>query len=108
MAAAGVGARLVYLLPPSREELERRIRGRATDTDEAIARRLDVARAELAEVGRYEYAVVNDSLDDAVAAIASILRSWRFEREAATDRIGTILESFGLPTELARTPRDAS
>jgi guanylate kinase len=57
----------VLLQPPSFEELERRIRGRGTDSEEAIARRLARAREELAAAAEFDAVVVNDDLDRALA-----------------------------------------
>ncbi len=63
----------IYLVPPSLAELEKRIRGRGTETEESIARRLGAAATEL-EIGKhYTYMVVNDAVDKAVADIAAIL-----------------------------------
>lgn len=70
-------ARLVFLLPPSRGELERRLRDRGTESDEVVRRRLDVAAEELREVDRYDYAVVNDSLEQAVRDVEEIVRGER-------------------------------
>ncbi len=65
------GALLVFLLPPSFAELDRRIRSRATETPEAIARRLDTARAELARQGEFDLVVVNDTSVRAAEEIAA-------------------------------------
>ncbi|MBQ1767797.1 MAG: guanylate kinase, partial [Oscillospiraceae bacterium] len=51
-----------FIMPPSLEELERRLRGRGTETDEKIRSRLDQAEREMAESGRYDYIVVNDDV----------------------------------------------
>ena len=75
-------ARFVFLLPPSRAELEHRLRARGTESDEVIARRLDVAAQELPEVLRYDYAVVNDVLDAAVDRVLEIVRGEREGRRA--------------------------
>lgn len=65
----------IYILPPSLEELERRIRGRGSETEESLAGRLGAACAEL-EIGRqYSYIVVNEDVSKAAEDIASILRS---------------------------------
>jgi guanylate kinase len=64
----------IFLRPSSDEELERRLRGRKTESDEAIARRLEVARRELARADQYQYQVVNDVVDRAVDEISEILR----------------------------------
>jgi len=65
----------VFLLPPSPEELVRRLRERGTDTEEAIAGRLERAREECRQVDRYDYLVVNDDVSRAAAEIAAILAS---------------------------------
>jgi len=72
----------IFLFPPSWEELERRLRGRGTDDDEVIARRLAGARAEVAEAHRYDYWVVNDDLDRAAQRVAAILVATELRREA--------------------------
>lgn len=63
----------VFLLPPSLKELERRLRSRGTDAEEAIVRRLDSARGEIAAAKKYGYVVVNDVVKDAVDTIDAIL-----------------------------------
>jgi guanylate kinase len=65
----------IFVHPSSLEELERRLRGRGTETDESIARRLEVARRELSCADRYQYQVTNDDVDHAVQEISDILRS---------------------------------
>lgn len=64
----------IFLLPPSWEELERRIRDRASDTPEEIAVRLQNAQDEIATADEYAYRVVNDDLDRAVSEIDAIVR----------------------------------
>ncbi len=66
---------LIFLQPPSLEELERRLRGRATENEEDIARRLLNARREMAQRPHYDYAVTNDAVEDAVDTIVAILRA---------------------------------
>ena len=68
---------LVFLAPPSLEELERRLRARGTDSDAAIARRLQNAVDELSAWVDYDYQVVNDDLDRAVDDVWSIVRAER-------------------------------
>ena len=65
----------IFVSPGSPEELERRLRGRRTDSAESIARRLEVARRELESADQYQYQVVNDDVDRAVQEIQGILRS---------------------------------
>jgi guanylate kinase len=63
----------IFIDPGSREELERRLRGRQTESDEAIRRRLEVADRELAQAHRYQYRVVNTTVPEAVGKIYEIL-----------------------------------
>lgn len=66
-------ALFIFLLPPSIAELERRIKGRGTETAESLAKRLGSARAEIAIGKKYNYVVVNDTVKNAVARIQSII-----------------------------------
>ena len=63
----------IFLAVPSMEELERRLRGRGTETDEVINRRLAAAKQELTRVPRYQYVVLNDEVEQAVARINTII-----------------------------------
>lgn len=63
----------IFILPPSFEELERRLRGRNTDTPEVIARRLANARREIGELVWYDYLIVNDDLSQAVEEFKGII-----------------------------------
>ncbi|MCA2980694.1 MAG: guanylate kinase [Myxococcaceae bacterium] len=65
---------LVFVLPPSMEELERRLRGRGTDKDETIHRRLLAARTEIEKgLERYDYLIINDALDRAYEELKSVV-----------------------------------
>jgi guanylate kinase len=64
---------MIFLLPPSREELERRLRQRLTDTEAQIARRQKDAHFELSKARLYDYLVVNDNLETAVTQVGSII-----------------------------------
>jgi guanylate kinase len=63
----------IYLLPPSLEELERRLRNRGTETEASIAGRLERARQEYREAGIYDYLIVNDKVDVAARELAAII-----------------------------------
>ncbi len=89
-------ARFVFLVPPSLASLEARLRGRGTDPPETIARRLAIATNELAAVKRFDYVVVNDDLESAIAAVAEILAA-----ERAGER-GEVVARYGRETALAR------
>jgi guanylate kinase len=82
---------LVYVLPPSVEELRRRLVGRATDSADAIERRLANARREAAYAAQYDYIVVNDVLEDAVGALAAIVEAARRRRENMQDAIARLV-----------------
>jgi len=69
----GVDGVYVFILPPSFDELRRRLEGRGTDTLEVIERRLQNARRELAEAFRYDYLVVNDDFDQALEEFKAIV-----------------------------------
>jgi guanylate kinase len=67
----------VFILPPSRVELERRLRGRGSDTAEVIERRLRNSRGEIAHAHEFDYILINDVFDDALADLQSIVRAVR-------------------------------
>ena len=68
---------LIFILPPSGEVLERRLRARATDCEEVIETRLRNAIEELRHAARYDYQVVNDNLDEAVRRVEAIIEAER-------------------------------
>jgi guanylate kinase len=63
----------IFILPPSREELERRLRGRGTDSEEVIQRRLRDAAADMAHWREFDYVVVNDDFDDALSRLQAVV-----------------------------------
>jgi guanylate kinase len=67
-------ATTIFVQPETVDELERRLRGRGTESEEAIQRRLEVARRELAYADRYQYRIINRSVDRAVDEIEKILK----------------------------------
>ena len=69
----GIKTTTVFVMPPSFEVLEQRLRGRSKDSEEAIRRRLDVARQEVAAFVEYDFVVVNDELTSAVDRLRSIV-----------------------------------
>ncbi len=75
-------ATLIFLEPPSEDELRRRLRGRGRDDEASIERRLARAREEMAYAERYDYRVVNGDLDRAVTQIEQIMAQ-RFPRRGA-------------------------
>jgi guanylate kinase len=90
-AADAVG---IFVLPPSREAVELRLRGRSREGEAEIARRLATAASEVAAVSEYDYVVVNDDLDACVAQLASIVVAERVRLRRQADVIQHILDTF--------------
>lgn len=65
----------IFITPPSMEVLEKRLRGRGTEEEDTILKRLNTARQELTQAQNYDYVVVNDQLEDAIDDMQAILRS---------------------------------
>ncbi|MGH6693027.1 MAG: guanylate kinase [Gammaproteobacteria bacterium] len=69
----------IFILPPSPEVLESRLRGRGQDSEEVVARRLAAAREEIAHVSEYEYVIINNDFDRAAQDLRSIIRAERLK-----------------------------
>ena len=82
----------IFLLAPSYEELENRLRGRGTDTDESIEARLEMARQETNYVGHFDYVVVNDNIDDAANKIMSIITAEKCRCARNADLLEDVLK----------------
>ncbi len=67
----------IFIMPPSLDELERRLRGRGTDSAKVIARRLAAARDEMSHVGEFEYVIINNQLQEALGDLLAALRASR-------------------------------
>ena len=89
------GSVAIFVLPPSRQDLEKRIRARGQDSDDEIARRLDRAREEMLSYSSYDFAVINDNLERAGREIQAIAMGSRCRVTRNEDRIREILKSFG-------------
>jgi guanylate kinase len=81
----------LFVLPPSINELERRLRRRGTEEEASVQRRLGAARMEIGSASRYDFLVINDDLDRAAAAVCSIIEAER-HRTSRQDLDGTIRE----------------
>lgn len=84
----------VFVLPPSLDVLERRLRGRSKDSEEAIQRRLSTARAEVVAFSEYDYVVVNDELDACVDRLRAIVIAERARLRSARPIAQEIVKSF--------------
>jgi guanylate kinase len=71
---------LVMILPPDRQTLISRLKGRGSETDESIARRISRYDYELSKKGSYDYVVINDGLDEAVEEIENIIEKEKGEK----------------------------
>ncbi|HEX9179484.1 MAG TPA: guanylate kinase [Burkholderiales bacterium] len=80
----------IFILPPSLEVLESRLRGRGQDSAEVIARRLAAARGEMAHAGAYDYVIINDELGEAIQDFASIVRAERLRTPRQVSRHGAL------------------
>jgi guanylate kinase len=71
----------IFVLPPSLEELSRRLHNRAQDSAEVIARRLAAARDEISHVGEFDYVIINDRFETAIHDLLAIIRAQRLRGE---------------------------
>ncbi len=93
-AQYGEGA-YVFILPPSIDELKRRLRGRGCESEEVIARRLEKALDEIREVLWYDYIIFNDRLDGAVERLKSIYLAEKSKRDRQGRRIRQFVQDAG-------------
>lgn len=87
----------IFVLPPSYEVLEQRLRGRSKDSEEAIRRRLQVARAEVSAFEEYDYVVINDEFDACVERLKGIVMAERARLGGMRDEAATVLKTFDPP-----------
>lgn len=84
----------IFILPPSRDILEQRLRSRSEDSESVIERRLRDAADELRNYKQYDYVLVNHQVDESTATLAAIIRAERIRRIRMEDQIRPILKSF--------------
>ena len=80
------GAIGIFILPPSMDELTRRLTGRGTDSADVIDRRLAAAQAEMRHVGEFDYVIINDSLEQALDDLRAVVRASRLNLDAQRAR----------------------
>jgi guanylate kinase len=93
--ASGVAAVGIFVLPPSFQMLEARLRNRSRDPEEQIRHRLATARQEIHALRGYDYIVVNDQLDTAVERLRAIILAERCRPDAMQLEVAGIVSSFG-------------
>ena len=84
----------IFVLAPSRQILEHRLRYRGEDSDEVIARRLADAAREIRNYCLYDYVLINEDIDESAKTLASIVRAERVRRTRIEDKIRPILKTF--------------
>jgi len=89
------GGIFVFVIPPSIEELERRLRGRGSETEETIRRRFDNALSEIREIVWYDYIIMNDQLDAAIERLRSIYVAETCRRERMMVKIKPFFDRSG-------------
>jgi guanylate kinase len=89
----------IFVLPPSFEVLERRLRGRSKDAEEAIQRRLRTAQAEVAAFSEYDYVVINDEVDACVERLEGIVLAERARLAAIRPEAERIVKTFNVQSE---------
>lgn len=82
----------IFILPPSMQVLEKRLRGRGTEEEAAIQQRLAKAREEIPHAKEYDYVVFNDRLEDAVSDLRAIIHGEKLKFSRNTDSIERVLE----------------
>ena len=83
----------IFLMPPSLEEVERRLRKRGTETEEAIQSRLSIAKDEILKATEYDYIVVNDALDEAISDIMSIIKAESLKTDKMINKISEVINN---------------
>jgi guanylate kinase len=89
------GATAIFVLPPSFAELERRLKARMLEPDDAIRRRLEIAKSEILFYRDYDYIIINDILDNSIRLLESIVCSGTAVPRRQQSRIEEIIASFG-------------
>jgi guanylate kinase len=84
----------IFVLPPSREVLEQRLRARSQDSEEVIQRRLKGAAEEVRNYTQYDYVLINREIDESAARLASIVRAERLRKARMEEEVRPILKSF--------------
>jgi len=92
--ATGVDHTAIFVLPPSFQILERRLRGRSADSEEAMQRRLAAARAEAGSYVDYDYVVINDQLEPTVVRLQEIIAAERSRTHRMSPIAEEIIKSF--------------
>lgn len=91
----------VFLLPPSIKELEKRLRKRGQDNDSVISRRLLAAGGEMAHIGEFQYAIINEDFDVALAQLTAIIQCTRLRTKEQAKRHAYLFDQLGISASVA-------
>jgi guanylate kinase len=84
----------IFILAPSRQILEKRLRARGEDSDAVVEKRLRAAAQEIANYDQYDYVLINNQLENSAATLAAIVRAERVRRIRIEEQIRPILQTF--------------
>jgi guanylate kinase len=84
----------IFVLPPSRDVLEERLRSRSQDSEETIQRRLQGAAEEVQNYTHYDFVLINRDIEEASARLVNIVEAERQRKARMDEEVGPILESF--------------
>ncbi|MCG7496802.1 guanylate kinase [Vibrio sp. Of7-15] len=87
-------AKSLFILPPSKEELERRLNTRGQDSEAVIAKRMDEARSEISHYNEYDYVIVNDDFDAALMDFKAIIRAERLNQDKQSSKHSSMLAAL--------------
>ena len=83
----------IFVIPPSMDELEKRLRGRGSDKEEVIKERMEIAKTELQRATEYDYIVENDVLEEAISDIKTIIRAEQLKINIMQTKLREVIEN---------------
>jgi guanylate kinase len=87
-------AKSIFILPPSKEELERRLNARGQDSDEVIAKRMNEAQSEISHYAEYNYLIINDDFDVALIDFKAIIRAERLQQNKQAAKYSSMINEL--------------
>ncbi len=87
-------AKSIFILPPSKEELERRLNTRGQDSDAVIAKRMGEAKSEISHYSEYDYVIINDDFDVALMDFKAIIRAERLKQDKQAAKYSAMLSAL--------------
>ncbi len=93
------GSVSIFILPPSREDLLRRLRGRGQDSDAIIQQRMEAAIDEMSHYAEADYLVINDDFEQALGDLKAIVRAGRVRRDRQIARCGELIDALLAPAQ---------